>query len=81
MLEVYAVGSTVRLADGAADEGPLAMITAVTITADGPACYEVVWYSGATRNCVWVKPCEIVPHEGSVRRRVGFIREHSRGSP
>lgn len=47
-------------------------VTAVTIRGQF-VTYEVAWWSGNTRNCMWLEEFEVQPSEGMERRhQIGF---------
>lgn len=69
---IHRVGSFVRLETGG--EPQKALVTGVTIREGDKLTYEVVWWSGTTRTCVWVEACEVDASESGMRpQTIGFI--------
>jgi len=71
---IHGIGSFVRLITGS--ESQKAQVTGATIREGGKVSYEVVWWSGTTRNCVWVEACEVVADAPDARPvAIGFFEE------
>lgn len=70
-VRAYAIGSFVDLETGA--EPQRAQVTAIIIRGGGKIGYEVVWWSGQTRTCVWVEACEVEASEPAPKvMAIGF---------
>lgn len=73
-LKIHRIGSFVHLETGG--EPQKAMVTAVTVRESDKLTYEVVWWSGTTRMCVWAEACEIDASESGMRpATIGFLPE------
>lgn len=70
-MEIIPIGAPVRLK--AAGIPVPAQVTAATIREGGKVTYEVVWWTGTTREQQWVESCEIEP-DAADRTAIGFRR-------
>lgn len=65
-VSVFAIGTTVIAGS------VTAKIKTISIGERGRVEYEVVWWSGETRNSAWVAEMEIQPLELTTGERIGF---------
>lgn len=65
-MEFFAIGSPVLI-----EEDVTGKITAICIRSDNVQ-YEVVWWSGRSRYCEWLEPCEITMVADTQTTAIGF---------